>query len=275
MTREHHPAVARMHAIDGAGTWRTMPLRFSRSTLARMRYRAVFFDAGGTLFSHCPGVSEVIAGLLQERGFDVSAAEIAGHVAEFTDRAARRALRIAAWRKATGRSSRPASAEETASSWAEIYDGAVVRAGVPIREPIGRLVADALARSMPRLFPDVLPALDMLRSAGLVLGVISNFALSLGELLDSLGLSPYFTVRAVSGEDLVAKPDVRLFQHALARTGAPPQAAAHVGDDPWFDAAPATEAGMSAILLDRAHRYASHQGLRIASLTELPTALGL
>jgi putative hydrolase of the HAD superfamily len=53
----------------------------------------------------------------------------------------------------------------------------------------------------------------------------------------------------------VAKPDGRIFEHALAAAGVGADQAVHVGDSPRFDVVGATAAGLTTVLIDRTGRW--------------------
>lgn len=83
----------------------------------------------------------------------------------------------------------------------------------------------------PRLWPlapHAREVLEALRARGYRLAVVSNWDATLPQILDLLGLSPYFDHLAVSALSGVAKPDPRLFQEALLALGV--DRATHVGD---------------------------------------------
>ncbi len=46
-----------------------------------------------------------------------------------------------------------------------------------------------------------------------------------------------------------------------------------VGDDPEWDITGSTAVGMRAVLIDRDNLFPTHTGIRITSLTDLPTLL--
>jgi putative hydrolase of the HAD superfamily len=106
------------------------------------------------------------------------------------------------------------------------------------------------------------------------LGVVSNFEEWLERLLESLGVTPFFSIRVISGVEGVEKPDQRIFRLALDRAGTRPSESVYVGDSPTFDVEPARAVGMFAVLLDRRGRHPDHPGPRITSLQELQPAIG-
>jgi putative hydrolase of the HAD superfamily len=73
-----------------------------------------------------------------------------------------------------------------------------------------------------------------------------------------------------SHEEGVEKPDPRLFEIALERSGAQRGETLHVGDLYHVDVQGARGAGLDAVLLDPADLYAGFDCRRIRSLGELP-----
>jgi putative hydrolase of the HAD superfamily len=112
-------------------------------------------------------------------------------------------------------------------------------------------------------------SLARFRRAGLRLAVVSNANGTVSLLLERLGLLPAFDAILDSALEGVEKPDPRLFLLALARLGADPQGALHVGDLYHVDVVGARAAGLRAVLLDDGGRYPEADCPRIASLAEL------
>ncbi len=147
---------------------------------------------------------------------------------------------------------------------------------------LGIQPGDATAAAMRELYdyhqrmnlweyvPDGLEArLEDLRRLGLSLVVVSNANGQLGALFDRLGLAKYFDCLVDSFAEGVEKPDPRLFDIALARAGARPDRALHVGDLYHVDVVGARAAGLSAVLFDAADLYADCDCPRVRSLDEL------
>jgi putative hydrolase of the HAD superfamily len=80
------------------------------------------------------------------------------------------------------------------------------------------------------LLPDVLPALDVLRAAGLSLACVANWDISLTDHLEGLGLTQRFDTTVSSAEAGAQKPDPRPFELALERLGLVASRALHCGD---------------------------------------------
>lgn len=121
--------------------------------------------------------------------------------------------------------------------------------GAPDPPVATELLVDAL-RFRP--YPDALALLDALDAMGMPMGVVSNWDCALEGHLERLGLARRFRVIAASAAVGHAKPDPRIFRHALSVAGVPADRALHVGDSPEADYAGARAAGLHALLLDRA-----------------------
>jgi putative hydrolase of the HAD superfamily len=114
-----------------------------------------------------------------------------------------------------------------------------------------------------RAFDDALPALSGLRRRGLTCVCVSNWDISLTEVLDSCGLGGAFDGVVSSALSGHRKPDPAIFAPALALAGCTPAEALHVGDTPEEDAEAAAAAGIRCLLIDR------EGGGQIASLREI------
>jgi HAD superfamily hydrolase (TIGR01549 family) len=106
-------------------------------------------------------------------------------------------------------------------------------------------------RSAFVVFPDVIPALDVMKAAGLRLAVVSNWGWFAPELLQTLELARHFEVLSISARVGYQKPHAAIFEHALDLLGARPSDAIHVGDDPEADVLGARRAGIEPVLIDR------------------------
>ncbi len=123
-------------------------------------------------------------------------------------------------------------------------------------------------------FDDSVPALQACRQAGMTVGLISNLDRAGDDIAASLGLLPHLDFIITSHDVGVEKPHPLIFEYALQRADATPNAAVLVGDQITSDINGAVNAGLHAILLDRDgnHKaYTAHP--RIETLGELPAAL--
>jgi putative hydrolase of the HAD superfamily len=110
----------------------------------------------------------------------------------------------------------------------------------------------ALLRALRfRPFPEVPGVLRDLRARGAFLVVVSNWDVSLHDVLAQTGLRALVDGVLTSAEAGEAKPGGRMFREALALAGAAPEEALHAGDSIEHDVAGALGAGMRAVLVDR------------------------
>jgi len=227
-----------------------------------MLVKTIFFDAAGTLMRPVRPIGQSYGLLAASYGMNVSPTEISA-------------------RFRAGFSSAPPLAFPGAASgeiktleygwWKEL-----VR---KVFEPYGRfarfdeyfaeLFAYFARADSWALFPETLEALAALKNQGMTLAVISNFDSRLFTILQGLGVSSSFESIVISSRAGHAKPDPRIFHHALALHGTKAMEALHVGDSPDKDAAGARNAGLTGVLLDRKARINSNSFLRVQNLGEL------
>ena len=131
------------------------------------------------------------------------------------------------------------------------------------------------------VFPDVPPALELLRSNGIRAGIVTNASLPMwmrdNELREH-GLMDYFSECRLSAADVgYLKPHSRIFRFALEKMGTSAEETVFVGDNPVADVAGAQAVGMRAVrrlnpgASDNRHLAKSHK--IVTSLAELPSLL--
>ncbi len=234
--------------------------------------RVVFFDVAGTLIRVRDGVGAQYARVAARFGVTVDPAALAR---EFP-----RAFRAAPLMAFPGARPEAVPGLER-ETWRGIVRDVFAGAGSLAAFAPGAFDAyfDAVYRhfedaSVWEVYPDVAPALLSLRGLGCSLGVVSNFDSRVVRILEGLALAPWFASVTLSSEVGVTKPGPAIFARALARHGAEPAEALHVGDSPVEDAEGARAAGLAAVLIDRAGRHAERPGvLRIDSLAALPAMI--
>jgi FMN phosphatase YigB (HAD superfamily) len=138
-----------------------------------------------------------------------------------------------------------------------------------VLRPDGR--ASVLWRSVMTGVP---AALARMQSRGLTLVVVSNSDGTVEQSLIEAGLRQYLTAVVDSAVAGYEKPDRRIFEHALALTGARPERTMHVGDLYHADVAGARGAGLDALLLDPYADWTGVDCVRAADLTEVADLLG-
>lgn len=133
-------------------------------------------------------------------------------------------------------------------------------------------ISDAEARTMSEAFdteyldylaaekelmPGAIHLLDTLRRHGVKIGVLSNgFADVQYRKIRSAGLDTYIDLTVLSDDIGINKPDVRLFEYAMQRSGdVEPSHHLMIGDNPTTDIGGAVGAGWQAILYSPAQGY--------------------
>jgi putative hydrolase of the HAD superfamily len=118
-----------------------------------------------------------------------------------------------------------------------------------------------------RPYPDAGPAMAELRSRGLRLVCVSNWDISLPDVLERCDLLTAVDGVVTSAGAGARKPDSAIFEAALDVAGVRPAEALHVGDTEEEDVDGARAAGIDVLLLDR------DGGGDISSLGEIPERL--
>jgi 2-haloalkanoic acid dehalogenase type II len=213
------------------------------------RYRAVLFDAFGTLIRLDRPVERLVEAAKARFGVDVPAAD------------ARAAVRAEIDHYASN--CRWARDEDTVSDLRS-QCAAILAGGIGLEvDEAGRLglLSDTI---LLQPYPDAVRALHAVRDAGLAAAVVSNGDWSLGAALRHAGLA--FDAVVDSATAGAAKPDPAIFRRALAELGVRPADALHVGDSEETDGVGARAAGIDVVIVDRSPAPAPGT---IASLDEL------
>jgi HAD superfamily hydrolase (TIGR01549 family) len=121
--------------------------------------------------------------------------------------------------------------------------------------------------------PDAVSTLQRLRGASCRLVVVSNSNGTVRGMFRRVGLDPWIDLVVDSREEGVEKPDRRLFEIAIERTGGSRRSAIHLGDIYQIDVVGARSAGIPAVLLDAAGLYDRTDCPRVRSLTEFADRL--
>lgn len=221
--------------------------------------RAVLLDALGTLLALDPPAPRLRTELAARCGLKLTAAQ-----AEAAMR-----VEIAYYRAHHLEGRDAATLASLRARCAETLRGALGPAGRSI--PAAALL-DALLASLRFIpYPDARLALERLRVRGTRLVVVSNWDVSLHDVLAAGPLGALLDGVVTSAEAGVAKPAVEPFARALALAGVAPEQALHVGDTPALDLAGARAAGIPALLLVRTGPLPAGVDA-VRSLTELPGA---
>jgi putative hydrolase of the HAD superfamily len=222
---------------------------------------AVLLDALGTLVALEPP-----APLLRS--------ELAGRFGlEVTETQASRAIgaEIAYYRAHLDEGRDPLALEQLRRRSAEVLRSALPDAGAGLE--LDPLVQALLASLRFSAFPDVRPALLAARARGQRLIVVSNWDISLGDVLRTLGLTSLLDGVLTSAGAGARKPAPAIFEQALALANVRARDAIHVGDSLDEDVAGARAAGIEPVLIRRGDGAAAEPGVRtISSLAELASS---
>jgi putative hydrolase of the HAD superfamily len=209
-----------------------------------MAGRVVTLDALGTLLELLPPAPRLVDELAA-RGVEVSAAQAS---------AALRA-EIAYYRAHHDIARDGASLKLLRDRCTGVLHEALTAAGAPLGALEREDLRDAMLAALRfRAYPEVPGALRALRDAGHRLVVVSNWDVSLHDALRDCGLASLVDAAITSAEAGIAKPDPRIFAHALALIGGDAEGGLHVGDSLEFDVAGAIAAGLAPVLVAREER---------------------
>ena len=227
--------------------------------------RALLLDALGTLVELEPPVEPLRRELRERFGVELSAAEAGAalrveivfyraHHDEASDRAALAGLR-----------------ERAAGALRDALPA------VCAALELGSLTEALLAALRFRPFAEVPEVLRAARERGVRLVVVSNWDVSLHDVLEQTGLAPLLDGVVTSAEIGSAKPAGAIFARGLELARATAEEALHVGDSVEHDVAGALAAGIAPLLLVREGTVPdapAPPGVRtIATLRPLPELL--
>lgn len=203
--------------------------------------RAVFFDAGGTLFRAYPSVGRVYAETAGRHGCRVSADWVQKRFE-------------AQWRRRNGLAHLKNTTERGEKAWwfnlvKSVFDGKMPR--LRFGDYFDELYDLFGQPSTWRLFPDSLRTLATLRDRGVRVGIVSNWDSRLFRLCEGLGVTPLVEFILASAVVGYVKPHRGIFEQACALARVDPREALHVGDSYREDYWGARQAGLNALLISR------------------------
>ena len=224
-----------------------------------MNQRALLLDALGTLVDLSPPAPALRRELSLRFGIELGAGE------------AERALaaEIAYYRAHLQEGRDGESVAALRERCAEALRGALPASEQLARVRIGELTEALLASLSFRAFADAPCALAAARARGERVIVVSNWDVSLGGVLQRIGLATDIDGVVTSAEVGERKPSPAVFEAALALAGTAAERAIHVGDSVVEDVRGARAAGLEAVLLRRDGEPGPAGVRTITSLSEL------
>ncbi len=209
---------------------------------SKSKYRALFFDAGGTLFCPHPSVGHIYATVAAKYGAKVNEHEVEQIFRqEFGKRDKEIALKA------------HASEKNEKEWWRELVRFVFSRfAPIEHFDEFFEDLYDVFARPEAwKLYPEVIPMLIELKKRPLVLGIVSNWDSRLFSICEGTGIKKYFDFILASAVVGSAKPDSGIFNEALKQAGVSANQAMHVGDSIDNDFFGAKKAGVDALFISR------------------------
>ena len=222
-------------------------------------FKAVFFDAGGTLFYPYPSVGEIYSRVALGYGCPATSDELEH-------------LFKKAWFKRDGLAALVShSSEKIEKEWwrglvEEVFSqvGGVRNFGAFFEE-----LYEVFGRPhVWRLYPETQEVLEELKRRGKRLAIVSNWDSRLFNLCEGLSLKKYFDLILASAVFGAAKPNPSIFQEALRQLHVAPHEAVHIGDSFEDDIQGARLTGIEAILIDRSTQR-KFQNQNIKTISEL------
>lgn len=206
-----------------------------------MQRRALLIDGLGTLVSLAPPAPALRHELAARFGLEVSEEEARRALgAEITFYRAHMAL-------GRDRDSLAALRRRCAEVMGEALPSSERLAAVPV----GALTEALLSALRFDAYPDARPALVRARQRGARVVVVSNWDVSLADVLERVGLAPLVDGVVTSAAVGAAKPAPAIFAHALGVAGVAAERALHVGDSLDEDVRGALACGIRAVLVCR------------------------
>ncbi|MFX0091237.1 MAG: HAD family hydrolase [Candidatus Hodarchaeota archaeon] len=232
-----------------------------------VKFKAVFFDFGGTLFNYYPPNEEIWAKVAKEFGVEISS----------SDSSLIRAMvnqGIEFERTLMGPPPKKGS-EFTRDDWDRFNRNMLLAIGIDSKDAVKR-VQELFKEREGRyeIFDGCKKTLEILKLMNIRMGIISNSNSTLSKfrrnILKANGILKYFEVIILSSEVGIEKPDQRIFKLALDRMDIKnPNEVIYIGDNYYVDAIASKKAGMIPILFDP-YGIRDVECLKIDHLTMIP-----
>ncbi len=235
-----------------------------------MKIKAVFFDAGLTLFNVYPRGKPGMFSYFCSLVFEVD------QLLQFDliNGAKRAELHFQV-------SQKNKEYKRSKKFWVDNYAEGLMGAGFSKEEaykwsPIVNEQVDKIKKEYS-LINGVMDMLKTLKANGYLLAVVSNWRdQSLRSDLEQLGIAPYFDYIADSSVEGVSKPDPAIFNIVLNHLRIKPNEAVHIGDLYYSDVVGAQNAGINAILFDELDALGEEfRCQRICKITDILEILGV
>jgi HAD superfamily hydrolase (TIGR01509 family) len=227
-------------------------------------YRAVFFDAFGTLIEQGPfsDPSSTLLRRLAELGEQVDPERLAAAWLQVEDHLQDKAQQEQEFALL--------ARDRRQGFWTYAYRCLLQKLQIPEARAeyyVVQLMNRGIALEDIQPDDEARTTLISLREQGLITGMVSNAGQGLEEVCQAIGLLPFLDHIISSGMAGAEKPDPQIFLFAARQAGLPPESIIYVGDDYYKDVEGAEKAGMTGLLLDRRGEYSEVECRRIQTLS--------
>lgn len=225
------------------------------------KYKAIFFDAGGTLLTVYPSVGQIYSEIALKYGCKASPEDIEKLFNEKRGKKDKRSALVLTTNRETEK-----------KMWFDTVYGIFSQLGTfggRFNEFFEELYEAFADTKFWRLYPEVNLLLKELKAKNYTLGIVSNWDARLYSLCSQLGIKEYFDFILVSAEVGSSKPSRIIFEKALKQAKVNKNEAVHVGDHIIEDIEGALNFGIDAILIDRSGKNSYNNIKSISCLSEL------
>ncbi len=208
-----------------------------------MPIKAVLFDLGDTLIRNKLTTSETFQKILEHKGIHVTVEEVEKAYGEANQKYGSEFQELAG----------KIPLSELYTRWdTHVLDALGVEDDGNLAREVNRMW---FLTSDVEIFPDVNPALTMLRYKGVKTGIVSNaYEEEVQQLLEIVGLNKDFFDLIVGADTIKrGKPDPEIFMYAVKKLRMRPEEAIFVGNSVEKDYRGAERVGMSPLLIERSH----------------------
>lgn len=158
--------------------------------------------------------------------------------------------------------------------WSKIVFNTFLKSGYDISPYFDKifnfLYTEFSKESSWSIYPDAIHTLEKLQTfSDIIIGLISNFDNRLLTILSDLNLKQYFHTISYSGKTGYSKPDPRAFLIPLSEKALLAEEVIYVGDSLQNDYLPASELGLTALLIDREKERKNHKSNKINRINNL------
>ncbi len=206
---------------------------FGKMTVTSREFPCLLFDAGETLYHFQPKLEGVYVEAARSFGVDLSEKQVGS-------------IFIQCLKEWNNKAEEDSSFELSRNLWPENF---AVKIGLTDFKKFGAYMKEVFSSAVKAVVPQTtVEVLEILKSRGFMLGVLSNGDDRLHEMFRQLGILDLFSIILTADEVGYSKPRPEIFKMALEDLGQ--TRAVHMGSSFAADILGARNAGLQAILYD-------------------------